>query len=213
MTTDANLTVGPSLPTTGGGMFSSASTPLPKDVLERARDRVYIAALVFVATWIVVVVMNEGIARFAPPTPLLLKLWAPRQTILTLVGLVVSLGMAWIAKHFRHRPELVLDWGLGFEVFNALLVSLITEWYPRHDPQAVSWVCVTIVLWPAIAPSSPRKTLVAALAAATTIPRIADSSYIRVMKEERKEGEELLMKESLTGQQFLPQSGAAAVQH
>jgi hypothetical protein len=33
------------------------------------------------------------------------------------------------------------------------------------------------------------------------------------MKEERKEGEELLMKESLTGQQFLPQSGAAAVQH
>ena len=170
MTTDANLTVGLSLPTTGGGMFSSASTPLPKDVLERARDRVYIAALVFVATWIVVVVMNEGIARLAPPSPLLLKLWAPRQTLLTLVGLIVSAGMAWLAKHFRHRPELVLDWGLGFEVFNALLVSLITEWYPRHDPQAVSWVCVTIVLWPAIAPSSPRKTLIAALAAATSIP-------------------------------------------
>lgn len=70
----------------------------------------------------------------------------------------------------KDQPERVLDLGLVFEVFNALLISLIIEWYPRHDPQAVSWVCVTMVLWPAIAPSSPRKTLTAALAAATTIP-------------------------------------------
>jgi Serine/threonine protein kinase len=51
-----------------------------------------------------------------------------------------------------------------------LITSLISEGYPRHDPQAISWVCVTIVLWPAIAPSSPRKTLLAAVAAATSIP-------------------------------------------
>ena len=114
--------------------------------------------------------MNEVVGRFADTGGLLRVIWAPRQTVLTLVGLVASVAMAWLAKRFRERPELVLDLGLAFEVFNALLVSLITEWYPRQDPQAVSWVCVTIVLWPAIAPSSPRKTLVAALAAATTVP-------------------------------------------
>jgi serine/threonine-protein kinase len=166
----ANITMNTPTASTAGGFLTSGSTPLPRDILERARERVKIAALVFVATWLFVVTMNEGVARFAYGTPLLERLWAPRQTLLTLVGLFASAGMAFLASRMKHRPELVLDVGLVFEVFNALLISLITEWYPRSDAQAVSWVCVTIVLWPAIAPSSPRKTLVAALAAATTIP-------------------------------------------
>jgi eukaryotic-like serine/threonine-protein kinase len=170
VTTDANITRSPAASTTGDGFLSSASTPLPRDIIERARDRVRIAAFVFVATWLVVIVMNEGVRRFANTPPEVAQLWTPRQTVLTMIGFVVSLGMAWFAKRGRYRPELVLDIGLVFEVFNALIVSLIIEYLPRHDPQAVSWVCVTIVLWPAIAPSSPRKTLIAALAAATTVP-------------------------------------------
>ena len=170
MSEGANITMNTPTASTAGGFLTSGSTPLPRDILERARERVKIAALVFVATWLFVVTMNEGVARFAYGTPLLERLWAPRQTLLTLVGLFASAGMAFLASRMKHRPELVLDVGLVFEVFNALLISLITEWYPRSDAQAVSWVCVTIVLWPAIAPSSPRKTLVAALAAATTIP-------------------------------------------
>ena len=160
----------PSIPTTGGGFFTSASTPLPRDIIERARERVKIAAFVFIATWLFVVTMNEVVARFALGDELVAKLWAPRQTLLTLVGLASSVVMAWIASRMKERPELVLDLGLVFQVFNALIVSFVSEWYPRQDPQAVSWVCVTIVVWPAIAPSSPRKTLIAALAAATTVP-------------------------------------------
>ena len=170
MSADANIARGQPTPTTSGGFFTSAGSPLPRDILEKARDRVKIAAFVFIATWLFVITMNEVVARFALGNSLVAKLWAPRQTVLTLLGLASSGGMAWIASRMRHRPELVLDFGLGFEVFNALVVSLVTEWYPRQDPQGVSWVCVTIVLWPAIAPSSPRKTLIAALAAATTIP-------------------------------------------
>ena len=155
---------------TAGGFFTSASTPLPRDIIEKGADRVKVAALVFAATWLVVLVMNEGIARFAVANKELAQLWGPQQLLLTLIGLASSLAMAWLASRMKDRPERVLDLGLVFEVFNALLISLIIEGYPRHDPQAVSWVCVTIVLWPAIAPSSPRKTLIAALAAATTIP-------------------------------------------
>ena len=170
MSSDADIARVPSLPSTGGGFFTSASTPLPRDIIERARERVKIAAFVFIATWLFVLTMNEVVARFAPGNELVAKLWAPRQTWLTLVGLASSVVMAWIASRMKDRPELVLDIGLVFQVFNALIVSLVSEWYPRQDPQAVSWVCVTIVLWPAIAPSSPRKTLIAALAAATTVP-------------------------------------------
>lgn len=155
---------------TGGGFLASGSTPLPRDIVEKAAARVKIAAYVFVANWLFVLVMNEGIARFATGNTRMAQLWAPRQTVLTLIGLVAAFALAWLASRMKHRPDLVLDLGLLFEVFNSLIVALITEWYPRQDPQAVSWVCVTIVLWPAIAPSSPRKTLVAALAAATTVP-------------------------------------------
>ena len=170
MTDDANITMNTPTGSSAGGFLTSGSTPLPKDIIERARERVKIAALVFAATWSVVVIMNEGVARLASRTPDLARLWGPRQLIITLLGFAASLSMAWVASRMKDRPERVLDLGLAFEVFNALLISLIIEWYPRHDPQAVSWVCVTIVLWPAIAPSSPRKTLIAALAAATTIP-------------------------------------------
>jgi tRNA A-37 threonylcarbamoyl transferase component Bud32 len=171
VSTDADIARAPATPTTSGGFFSSASTPLPRDIVERARERVRIAACVFVATWLFVVTMNEGIARLATPeSDVLAQLWPPRQTFLTLIGLGASLALAMVASRMKDRPELVLDLGLAFQVFNALIVSLVTEWFPRRDPQAVSWVCITIVLWPAIAPSSPKKTLIAALAAATTVP-------------------------------------------
>lgn len=170
MSSDADIALAPSHPTTSGGIFTSAGTPLPRDIIEKARERVRIAAFVFIATWLFVVTMNEVVARFAMGNELVAKLWAPRQTLLTLLGLASSIAMAWAASRMKDRPELVLDIGLVFQVFNALIVALVSEWYPRQDPQAVSWVCVTIVLWPAIAPSSPRKTLLAAVAAATTVP-------------------------------------------
>ncbi|HKY99245.1 MAG TPA: serine/threonine-protein kinase [Gemmatimonadaceae bacterium] len=168
MTTDADIAREPSSATSGGMLASG--TPLPRDIVDRARERVKIAALVMAGTWLFVIVMNEGIARLAMDQSAIDRLWGSRQTLLTIVALALSFGMAWIASRMKNNPALVLDMGLGFEVLNALIIALITEWYPRQDAQAVSWVCVTIVLWPAIAPSSPRKTLLAALAAATTVP-------------------------------------------
>jgi hypothetical protein len=167
---DANVVMSPGLKTSIGGFLTSSGSPLPSDILERGRERVHVAALVFVATWVFVIIMNEGVARIAGGESLSQQVWAPRQTLLTLLGLVVSLGVAWLIPKLKGRPELALDIGLGYEIFNSLIVSFISEYYPRHDPQAISWVCVTIVIWPALAPSSPRKTLYAALACATTVP-------------------------------------------
>jgi serine/threonine-protein kinase len=151
-------------------MLPSAGTPLPRDIVARAAERVKIAALVFVATWIFVIVMNEGVARLVLPPELIPQLWGIRQTLLTLLGLVASIAMAITASRLRDRPDTVINIGLAFEVVNSVIVAFVSEWVPRADPQGVSWVCITIVLWPAIAPASPRKTLVASLAAATAIP-------------------------------------------
>lgn len=168
----------PASPTSVGGFLASAGSPLPSDMLEKGRERVRIAALVMAGTWVFVLAMNEGVARiigYGEHTP---TIWSPRQTFLTLIGLVVSLGVAWLIPRLKGRPDLALDIGLGFEIVNSLIVSFIIEYYPRHDPQAISWVCVTIVLWPALAPSSPRKTFIAALASATTVPLALGYAYV-----------------------------------
>jgi Serine/threonine protein kinase len=168
-TSDANVVTSPVTPTSGG-ILASAGTPLPADILKQGRDRVRIAALVMAATWLIVILMNEGVLRLVGRTALSDMLWGPQQLILTIAGLAVSLGVAWVIPRLEGRAEFALDIGLAFEVFSALITSLITEAYPRHDPQAISWVCVTIILWPALVPSSPRKTFIAGLACATTIP-------------------------------------------
>lgn len=168
-TPDANLVTSPAT-ATKNGFLASAGTPLPRDILKQGRDRVRIAALVMAATWLIVIVMNEGVAKLFGPNVLNTQLWGPQQLIMTIAGLLVSLGVAWITPRLEGRVELALDIGLLFEVFSALVTSLISEGYPRHDPQAISWVCVTIVLWPALIPSSPRKTFAAGLACATTVP-------------------------------------------
>jgi serine/threonine-protein kinase len=168
-TADANLVTSPVTPT-NAGFLASAGTPLPSDILKQGNDRVRIAAIVMAATWLIVIVMNEGVARLFGKSALSDQLWGPQQMIMTAAGLGVSLGVAWLIPRMEGRTELALDVGLLFEVFSALITSLITEGYPRHDPQAISWVCVTIVLWPALVPSSPRKTFIAGLACATTVP-------------------------------------------
>src|SRR4051794_12846043 len=104
-------------------MLPSAGTPLPRDIVARAVERVKIAALVFVATWIFVIIMNEGVARIVLPPSLIPQLWGIRQTILTLLGLVVSIAMAFTASRLRDRPDTVINIGLAFEVVNSLIVA------------------------------------------------------------------------------------------
>ena len=170
VTADANITRSPETQRTTGGIFSSRSGSVPPDVLDRSRERVRVASLALFGTWLFVVIMNEVVGRFADMGPTDLQLWGPQERVLTAMGIAASLGLWWAAGHFRDRPELVLDLGLAFEVVTALIISIIVEYNLRSDPNAISWICVTIVFWPAIVPSTPRKTLIAGFASATTVP-------------------------------------------
>jgi eukaryotic-like serine/threonine-protein kinase len=71
------------------------------------------------------------------------------------------------------EPWTLLTVGLVFEVFAAFGVALQEHWAP-WDPEAtvrgISWVCVLIVAFPVVVPSTVRRTLVASLAAAAMGP-------------------------------------------
>ena len=92
---DANVVISPASTTSFGGFLASSGSPLPADILERGRERVRIAALVFVATWIFVLIMNEGVARITGGENLPQQVWSPTLSLLTLLGLVISIAVAW----------------------------------------------------------------------------------------------------------------------
>ena len=151
------------------GAFLRSGGSMPGDLLESARIRVRTACIVIGALWLYVLIMNQVVYRgLGSPVLSNGNTWSPQQTVMILIGLIASVGAAWWVNRMRENPGMAIDVGLVFEVLTALLIALVTEWFPRRDTNAVSWLCVLILLYPAIAPASPRKTLVAALASAST---------------------------------------------
>lgn len=150
------------------GFFARSGGSLPGDILESARVRVRTACLVIAGLWFYVLLMDQVVYPLMG-RPVLTNgaTWADAQTVLTTIGLALSLATAYWVNTMRDRPSMAIDAGLVFEVVTALLVAFVTEWVPRSDTNAVSWICLLVILYPAIAPASPGKTLMAALAAAT----------------------------------------------
>jgi serine/threonine-protein kinase len=62
----------------------------------------------------------------------------------------------------------VLDLSLAYEVLLAAAIGIVNQWTPNTT--GLSWICVLVVVHPLIVPDSPRRTLLAALAAASMDP-------------------------------------------
>ena len=151
------------------GFFGRAQGSMPGDLLESARIRVRTACIVVASLWFYVLTMNQVVyPLLGRPVLTNGRTWDPGQTALIVAGLLLSVAAAWWVNRMRDNPLLAIDVGLAFEVVTALLIAFVTEWVPRSDTNAVSWLCVLILLYPAIAPATPGKTLAAALASATT---------------------------------------------
>ena len=156
----------PALPTpTDGGMGF-----MPSDILEQTCKRVGVASLVFAAIWAWVLAMVHLAWRPFGPLPPQAELWSGFGTPIAVIGLVISLGMVFVAGKLHHEPEKLLDVGLGFEVVTASLVAAINWWMAVPMGMGVSWICVIIIFYPAIVPAGMRKILLASLIAASMDP-------------------------------------------
>ncbi|HEY6928700.1 MAG TPA: serine/threonine-protein kinase [Thermoanaerobaculia bacterium] len=88
-------------------------------------------------------------------------------------GIGLSLLLAWIASREMLSPERLLDWGLGYEVAQALLLSLSFHHIPppaNYAPRGWTGVAVWILAYPLIIPNTRTKTLIATAAAAVMDP-------------------------------------------
>ncbi len=147
---------------------------LPYEILEQTCKRVGIASMVFAGIWAWALLMNTIVWRITGPTRFYTDtaLLSPANLI-TMTGILLSVAMVFVAGALHHRPNLLIDIGLGYAVLNALLIALINwliippEWYPSAG---VSFVCVVILVYPTIAPAGPYRTLAAAFLAASMDP-------------------------------------------
>jgi len=146
------------------------STPvgLPPDLLEAASQRLSLAALLYAIAYSI----SFSIGRFTT-SPLFEQFeHSVAGDVSAVASISLSLAVFWLARSGRYDPQLLLDIGLIYWVVGAFGIDFGLYWAlpPGFPVVGISWVCVWLVLFPLIVPSSPGKTLLAALVTATVGP-------------------------------------------
>ncbi len=165
-------------------LYKASSTPTPgatpsarfapADVLPESTRRLAWAALLFAGGFIVGFVgwllMDVGLGRQRP--------YLEVYVAVNLTAIAMGFTVFAIARFSRMRPALLLDIGLVFLVLGSFCLSMTEFWgiWPQWSddtPQSlmgIPWECCWIIMFPLLAPNTPGKTLIAALAAASTGP-------------------------------------------
>jgi eukaryotic-like serine/threonine-protein kinase len=144
------------------------TTRLPDDLLSEHVQRLAVAGAVGAGLWMFGLVMDAIVFPLTVgPTPLTLTV------VIDILGVVVSAGMFVCIRHMAGAPQTKADVGLLFMVLNAIFVALVNSQARTVTAAAmghVSWNTIVILVGSMILPTTPRKMLVASLAAATMDP-------------------------------------------
>jgi serine/threonine-protein kinase len=93
---------------------------------------------------------------------------------ISVAGILVSLGLYLFTRRTKRDPAQVLDIGLGYMIFVAFAVSTMLHFEPEQSGWTVrpmlSWGGVVVIMFAAIVPNTPRKTLIASLIAVSMNP-------------------------------------------
>jgi len=150
---------------------------LPEDLLRQASRRLAVLCLISACVWaanLLLLNLAYAVGGTVPAERVAsYEKWRPVYDLVGTANILVSLGLLWYTRRSRRSARFLLDLALGYEVFTALSVALLD--YAEPGPtEGVSWIAVIILLFAAMVPSSPRKTLVAAFAAASMGPVAAE---------------------------------------
>jgi hypothetical protein len=152
---------------------TAARQSLPEDLLREASRRLGVLCLISACVWaanllllnfvyaVPGTVADERVASYWK--------WRGLYDLVITANILGSLLLFWFTRQRRRNPHLVLDLALGYEVFTALSVGLLD--YAEQGPtEGVSWIAVIILLFAPMIPTTPRKTLITALLAASMGP-------------------------------------------
>jgi hypothetical protein len=96
--------------------------------------------------------------------------WTPAADALAILCVTLSAVVFVLAPHLANNPGRLVNVALGFEIVLAFAIGVIDQWEPRVVEGRLSWICVLVIMQPAIVASPPAKTLAASLIAASMDP-------------------------------------------
>jgi serine/threonine-protein kinase len=154
-----------------GSPWSQVS--LPPELLAEASRRLGWLGLVYACSYTLAYWGLRVVARISQPE----HFSGPVQNTAAVVSILLGLVVFALSRTARMSPKAFLDLGLVFAVIGSFGIS-IAEFARGLDGAAlvsgayvgIPWECVWIVVFPLIAPNTPRKILVASLGSASSAP-------------------------------------------
>jgi serine/threonine-protein kinase len=145
---------------------------LPEDVLREAAHRLGVLCLISGLAWgINLLLLNfvYGPGTLRPERAASYLEWRYLYDTIITANIVGSFSLFWFTRRTTRRPQSILDLALIYEVLTALSVGIL-DYAGARPIEGVSWIAVIILLFAPMVPSTPGKTLAAALSAATMGP-------------------------------------------
>jgi serine/threonine-protein kinase len=172
---DNRQLIGESPTTTPPALKSSAwkSRAMPDDLLRQASGRLGILALLAAALWVLGTAADRVAMRaMSHGNP---NVFSSTFTDgIAEASAVLSLALFFYARKSKRNPRFILDLGLAYMVVTAFALGVLFHWehVPSYWPvsPAISWIGVVVLMFTAIVPSTPVKTLIAGLVAVSMNP-------------------------------------------
>ncbi len=170
-------------------MVAKARTPttrsrwhnLPPDLLRQSCKRVAIMSLIFASLWTIALVMNNIVAPLLGHNHAMYMhmAWPYPGNWISWIGLAISLTTFFLVGRLKGRPQTLLNVSHANMILGAGLVAILMHWFPVIDASRISWLCLIIVTYPSIVPTSPVKTLLISLVVASMDPLAIWIAHLR----------------------------------
>jgi tRNA A-37 threonylcarbamoyl transferase component Bud32 len=146
---------------------------IPDDLLRDASRRLGIMSLMAAGLWIVGSVLGHFAVRsMMQGDPRWFSL--DGGDAIAAACVIVSLLLFAYTRRGGQSPSRILDLGLAYMVFTAGALGLVFHWQPMLHPQRIapqiSWIGAVVLMFAAIVPSKPAKTLAVGLIAVSMNP-------------------------------------------
>ncbi|MEJ7809752.1 MAG: protein kinase [Gemmatimonadaceae bacterium] len=167
--------IGPLPRSTPGGTSGARGQPraLPEDLLREASRRLEIMSLIGAVLWVLGPLgYHVALRAMSPGDPSWARLEAPDA--IAAASVLISLALFAYIRRRDRSPQFILDLGLGYMVLTALATGLTLHWGTvpgglTVEPM-ISWTGALVLMFAAIVPNAPSKTLIAGLVAASMNP-------------------------------------------
>lgn len=162
--------VPPSTPQTRSGLRRHG---LPPDLMREASSRLSTVSLLSGMLWLVGTLIMHTVSRPITHSHSPFGSESMIPDAIALAVIILSFALAVYARKNRREPRFILDLGLAYMVFLALAMGQTFHWSklpPGGASPSISWIGVLILMFAALVPTTPGKTLVAGFFAVTMNP-------------------------------------------